>query len=320
MARDDIGNVGKEQLDAIGETMAPRLSVLNSRTEKTREAAATLFFTYGIYPSAQKVHAVTRHGSLSDINDDLRQFWQDLRSRAKVQLDLPEFPREIGEAFSESLRQVWELANQRANQALDGARAEARQEVDAAQEQLRMANERHAMAVGQAESLQANLDEERRLRVVLERQVEGLKVEVQMLGEQAAIWKSQAEEEGAKLLRSEQRFVDEIAQERSARQRDNELFSNEMNFAKLQIDRARQDLKDFQANTSQERQRANAEIVTYRQRIQVLEDELLATNQKLRAAKAEAQLARTSPAAAGVVTQRALPKRKGLRKNSRTIG
>lgn len=317
MAREDLIPNEPGLIEQLALSLAPRLATLNSRTEKTREAAATLFFTHGIYPSAQKVRAITQHGSLSDINTDLAAFWRDLRSRAKVTLDLPDFPDALRDAFSESLNQVWMLANERATDHLASARDEAQREVAQAHDQTRQLQERYDLEVRQGLRLRDELAHEREARIEQERRAEGLVVEVAMLGEQIKQLENRLAKEAAARLASEERFSDELNQERGARKNDLEVFERELAYSKLQIDRARQEAKEQQASAITERQRLNEEVLTYRRRASALEDELMTARKQLRDAVA-LQATRSVAVKPGVGKPPAAKPRALRRKNQRT--
>lgn len=68
--------------ESIRSGLGDRLTAASHRRDKSKLAAAALFFEHGICPSAPSVRLITQHGSLTDINEDLRVFWQELRERA----------------------------------------------------------------------------------------------------------------------------------------------------------------------------------------------------------------------------------------------
>ena len=81
--------------DALRRTIAERVSHLDGRALKAREAAGFLFFTHGIYPSAAVVRDCIGVGSLTDVNNDLRSFWDDLRHKGAVKLSAPMLPEPL---------------------------------------------------------------------------------------------------------------------------------------------------------------------------------------------------------------------------------
>jgi hypothetical protein len=84
-------------------------AALPSRSDKVRTAASILFFTHGIYPSGQNVYQAIRYGSLADISADLREFWEDIRTKAKVRINAP-LPDVLLDKFSVSLSDAWDIA------------------------------------------------------------------------------------------------------------------------------------------------------------------------------------------------------------------
>ena len=51
-----------------------------------REVCALLFFRYGITPTASKLYQHVRKGSMSAPAEALAKFWEELRSKARVEI------------------------------------------------------------------------------------------------------------------------------------------------------------------------------------------------------------------------------------------
>ena len=54
-----------------------------------------LFFRHGITPTASKLYQYVRKGSMSAPADALTKFLEELRSKARVQIDHPDLPEAL---------------------------------------------------------------------------------------------------------------------------------------------------------------------------------------------------------------------------------
>lgn len=161
-----------------------------------REVCGLLFFRYGITPTASKLYQIVRKGSMSAPAEALAKFWEDLRSKARVEIDHPDLPPELKSTAAEAIADLWRQATAaarhelaalrledqaaveqaqgeeaRARQAASEAQASAdtlRQQLSAAQESLQqwqtnleVERRAHAGAVARLEELQRHLDEAR---------------------------------------------------------------------------------------------------------------------------------------------------------------
>src|SRR5437762_2033139 len=68
-----------------------------------REVCALLFFRYGLTPTANKLYQFVRKGSMSAPADALTKFWDDLRSKARVEIDHPDLPPELKAVAAEAI-------------------------------------------------------------------------------------------------------------------------------------------------------------------------------------------------------------------------
>jgi len=60
-----------------------------------REVCALLFFRHGITPTANKLYQYVRKGSMSTPTEALAKFWDELRSKARIEIDHPDLPADI---------------------------------------------------------------------------------------------------------------------------------------------------------------------------------------------------------------------------------
>lgn len=260
--------------EGIKSALAPRLAAAGSRKEKTREAASVIFFTFGIHPSAKTVREFTQHGSLTDINEDLREFWADLRTKTRVKIDAPMLPSDLSELFSDGLAKVWELAADKAHSSLDGERKEAAESIDLAQRSAFEAKRQQHVAEEDAEASRLELREERERRSQAEGRLVAQEAEIVALQDALATWQNQAEASSRARQESEERFARELDAERVLRRREADMFEGDIKFAKMQIDEARTNERELRARLKAENEAAELELVAYRQRANRSEEAL----------------------------------------------
>lgn len=251
-----------------------RLAGLQNRKEKVRTAAAELFFTYSIYPSAGVVRDCIEQGSVTDINKDLKEFWTDLRARGNVAVGGDILPPEIAHQFGEALARVWELALEKAGESFADARREAEDEVAAARRGLEEAERLQREAQARTQDMAQEADRQREMREAAERRGEGLKAEVNALQHALGQWQAQAEGEARARQEAEARFSVDLEHERAARKRDTEILEGEIKFAKMQIDEARGHARDLRDRLNVETARRDTEVAALQRRVKESDDAL----------------------------------------------
>lgn len=307
--------------EEIRTALVPRLAAAKTRQEKTRETAALLFFSHGIYPSAKLVHSYTRHGSMTDINNDLREFWADLREKSRVKIEAPMLPAEVVSLFSDGLAKLWDHAMEKAHAALDGERQQAAEEVAKAQLEATEAERLRRIADAHAEEMAQEVRDERERREVAERNVAAMAAELEELQSSLAKWHAQAESESTARREAEERFSRDLEAERAARKRDAEMLEGEMRFAKMQIEAARGAERELRERIKEDKANKDAEINAYRQRANLTEEalnkarmELAEVKGRYEAMKALKALTKTRTRSAPAAAPRPLKKRTSLRR------
>lgn len=207
-----------------------------------REVCGLLFFRYGITPTASKLYQYVRKGSMSAPADALTKFWDELRSKARVQIDHPDLPEALKVAAADAVQTLWGQATELARMELAGVRVEA--QAESAKAVAELASE-HDRANGlearvlelqgrledlaaELQSRSADLESERRAHAATSARTEALQRQVGELQEQqeriradfsAELEKGRASIEAANERASgaERRALREIEQERAAR-------------------------------------------------------------------------------------------------------
>ena len=101
-----------------------------------REVCALLFFRHGITPTASKLYQYARRGSMSAPADALAKFWEELRAKARIEIDHPDLPEGLKVAAADAIAEIWRQASAAARAELAEVRIEARADVTRAETDL----------------------------------------------------------------------------------------------------------------------------------------------------------------------------------------
>lgn len=108
-----------------------------------REVCALLFFRFGITPTGNKLYQYVRRGSMNVPTEELAKFWDNLRHKARVDIEHPDLPAPIKAAAAEAIAAIWRQASEAARGELTAARVE----LEAKAEQARVAQSMAEAAV-----------------------------------------------------------------------------------------------------------------------------------------------------------------------------
>jgi hypothetical protein len=183
-----------------------------------REVCALLFFRYGITPTTNKLYQYVRKGTMGTPAEALTKFWDELRVKARVEIDHPDLPPEIKTVAAEAIAAIWQQATAAARSDL----AAIRLELQADQERAR---EQEAQAQAAAEQLRGELEQARHAhqQVQLELETErlahaGAQARLQQVQEQLELGHAQQRrmQEGFSADLAKAREAVDAAQERAA--------------------------------------------------------------------------------------------------------
>jgi len=137
-----------------------------------REVCALLFFRYGITPTASKLYQYVRKGSMNTPADAVAKFWEEIRNKARVEIDRPDMPEEVKAVAADAIQALWIHATERARSELAAVRLEMQVETQQAQEAAQDARQQleraTAMIVQLRTQLDATIDKERQVQSELE--------------------------------------------------------------------------------------------------------------------------------------------------------
>lgn len=122
-----------------------------------REVCALLFFRHGITPTASKLYQYARRGSMSAPADALAKFWEELRAKARIEIDHPDLPEGLKMAAADAIAEIWRQASAAARAELAEVRIEARADVTRAETDLASYRRASEEAATQAEALRQEI-------------------------------------------------------------------------------------------------------------------------------------------------------------------
>jgi len=137
------------------------VEALRSRFQDTktlyREVCALLFFRHGITPTTNKLYQFVRKGSMSAPAEALAAFWQELRSKARVEIDHPDLPDSLRTLAGEAIAGLWQAATAAARSELAAVRIEVQAQVEQAQQAQREANQSAVDSQARAAAFQGEI-------------------------------------------------------------------------------------------------------------------------------------------------------------------
>ena len=104
-----------------------------------KEVAALLFFRYGVTPTANKLYQLVRKGSMSAPAQALQTFWEDLRDKSRVRLDVADMPEELQTLTGDLLGRLWQEAIGQSKQQMLHYQTQADERVAQARERANVA-------------------------------------------------------------------------------------------------------------------------------------------------------------------------------------
>ncbi len=169
-----------------------------------REVCGLLFFRYGITPTTSKLYQVVRKGSMSAPADALAKFWEELRSKARVEIDHPDLPAELKATAAEAIASIWRQATAAARNELADHRIEIEADLERAQSAAQRANAAAAAAAQESDNLQRRLVEAEESHRAL-----NTELEVERRAHAASVARLQEVQRSADELRAQQQRMQE---------------------------------------------------------------------------------------------------------------
>jgi len=205
-----------------------------------REACVLLFFRHGITPTANKLYQYVRKGSMAVPTEELAKFWDDLRHKARVDIEHPDLPPEVNAVAAEAIAALWRQATQAAR----GELAAAKLEYQAEAEQARASRDAAEQAVS---GLQASINE-------FKARLASAQAD---LADQQQVLEAERRAHAGAQARVEE-LISQLEQGRAEQRRQQEAFSAD-------LAKARKDVESAQERASATERRSLLEIEQERQ-------------------------------------------------------
>lgn len=198
-----------------------------------REVCALLFFRHGITPTANKLYQYVRKGSMSTPTEALAKFWDELRSKARIEIDHPDLPSDLKTVAAEAIASLWRQATETARGELAGIRLEV-------QAQVQQAQHESSAALNQAQQAEAALRTQKNESTHLQAELDALRLEHAATLARLAEVQGQLAGAQSQLQQAQEGFHAELAQARKATQAAEDRSASTQKRALLDIEQERQ--------------------------------------------------------------------------------
>lgn len=220
------------------------VEALKAKFEDTRalyrEVCALLFFRYGITPTANKLYQYVRRGSMNVPTEEVGKFWDDLRHRARVDIQHPDLPDPIKAVAAEAIAALWSQATEAARGELAAARLEFQQEAEQARAGRDTAEQAVVRMHASAEQQRADLERIHNESQAMREELQAERRAHAATQARAQQMQSQLEEAGRQQRALQDGFAAELAKTREAVEAANERAAGAERRALKEIEHERQ--------------------------------------------------------------------------------
>ncbi|MEK8034947.1 DNA-binding protein [Ideonella sp. DXS29W] len=122
-----------------------------------REVCALLFFRYGITPTTNKLYQYVRKGTMSTPAEALAKFWDELRAKARVEVDHPDLPSAVKAIAAEAIAGIWRQSTDAARNELAAIRVELQADQERTRDEQAQAQQAATQALATIEQLRLEL-------------------------------------------------------------------------------------------------------------------------------------------------------------------
>ena len=246
-----------------------------------REVCVLLFFRYGMTPTANKLYQLVRKGSMSAPAEALARFWETLREKSRIRIEHPDLPEPLRDAAGEMVGALWQRAQAAAQEALKQLQKESRASVLAAEgaaqsaiAQTQAADEALGTVRAQLQATQENL-------TGAQAELARAQGEVAALQRQVDAGTAQRREMQETLNAAQQRFTEELEQQRKVAAATEGRHAGDMKRALLDVDRERGNAAKLQKDLDQARRMFTDQTELHRQQMADKQQQADALRQRL---------------------------------------
>ena len=257
-----MGQEDKVRETAIDNDRVEAIRASSSDTrELVRKLASYLFLECGTYPSANKVLGLAKRGSMVTITDELDNWWEILRRRARPLLAAPDLPEALRDQLAAFGTELWVGANEAARSWFEGARVQLEEQ---AQSALRRAEDLNLQNQALKLELAAAHEDKHALHARLSQREDALAEAQQtsaMLQNEVNRRTQENRETQERLATAQSEFSKELDKQRDTISKIEQRAADDLRRQHAEVDRARQETVRKNAELAQAKEaleRANA--------------------------------------------------------------
>ncbi len=246
-----------------------------------REVAALLFFRYGVTPTANKLYQLVRKGSMSAPAQALQTFWEDLRDKSRVRLDVADMPEELQTLTGDLLGRIWQEAMGHSKQQMQHYQTQADERVAQAQAQTRQAQEALEAEQGALSKAQAEIEKINKQLQAAGQEQAALKQDLQHAKHRQNELETEKQLTQQELRRQSEQFTQDLERLQKAIELTEERAQANERRALLEIDkersiqtRLRQQIEEAEQASRAQRQAHEQELSKQQEQLQKLRQEL----------------------------------------------
>lgn len=271
------------------------------RREVTLAICKTMFYELNTQPASSSVYKITRFGSMTDIQADIRFFWNQLREASQMTVNVAGVPEEVTALFSNQMLEMWDKAITLAASTFDQER-----------DQLKIQSEHDKILLKELtdtlEQEHLELDQVKLAKDLIENEYREYKNssesafliaqnELKLLREQLAEHKTVIEQKDAQIQRDNEIHTAQLQAELDRHAKDQEYLDGQWKASMLQVEEARQLSeqlrieRDSIKTESLERERfLNQRIALFEGRLMAVQKEAEMARRKEAVVRAEREL------------------------------
>ena len=250
------------------------------RREVSLAVCKLMFYEMNIQPASSSVYKITRFGSMTDIQADIRFFWNQLREASQVTVNVAGVPEEVTALFSSQMLSMWEMAMNSATRTYEQERAEVLVQLEHTKIRNTELNEEREAAEATIKSLQqAKLQLENDLNqqaIDFNNSRSALEAENASLRETVADLKMSVAQKDDTIAQINSDHAAQLQSELDRHARDQEYLDGQWKASMMQIEEARLNIDKIRADRdavkteSLERERfLNQKITALESRLQI---------------------------------------------------
>lgn len=214
------------------------------RREVTLSVCKIMFYEMNQQPASSSVHKITRFGSMTDIQGDIRFFWAELRNASQISVNVAGVPDDVIALFSSQMLELWDKAIKTASATFDQERDQIITESEHTKIQLSELRSNLDAITSELTQLELAKEQLEQDFTTHKNQSEtDLSVahnEIKLLREQLADAKRTIDQKEAQLQSNAENYASQLQAELERHSRDQEYLDGQWRASMMQVEEARQ--------------------------------------------------------------------------------